>query len=134
MYSRIKSSLKFSTRTEQNLVKINSLFVIVFLNLWDFLISREFFNGMVLGILMFGPPTFLWIIGTARAAALTTLISIFEFALLAVFVLEGFELGGAATTLKSVFWLPYLLMAAVNGFWGLKIYSEYREKKSLRND
>jgi len=134
MYSRIKSSLKFSNRIEQNLVKINLLFVVVFLNLWDFLISREFFNGMVLGILMFGPPTFLWIIGTARAAALVTLISIFEFAVLAVFVLEGFELGGAATTLKSVFWLPYLLMAVVNGFWGLKIYSEYREKKSLRND
>ena len=132
MYSRIKSSLKFSNKIEQNLVKINLLFVFVFLNLWDFLISREFFNGMVLGILMFGPPTFLWIVGTTRAAALVTLISIFEFAVLGVFVLEGFELGGAATTVKSVFWLPYLLMAVVNGFWGLKIYSEHREGKENR--
>jgi len=124
--------IKIQGKLEKNLVRINLLFIVIFLNIWDFLISREFFNGMVLGILMFGPPTFLWIVGTARAAALTTLISIFEFAVLAVFVLEGFELGGAATTLKSVFWLPYLLMAAINGFWGLKIYSEYREKKVIK--
>jgi len=58
------------------------------------------------------------------------LISIFEFAMILIFVLEGFELGGAATTLKSIFWIPYLLMAGVNGFWGLKIYSEHREKKT----
>jgi hypothetical protein len=127
-----KTLIKFSGNFGKNLVRINLLFIFIFLNIWDFLISREFFNGMVLGILMFGPPTFLWIVGTARAAALTTLISIFEFAVLAVFVLEGFELGGAATTLKSVFWLPYILMAAVNGFWGLKIYSEHREGKENR--
>jgi len=46
-----------------------------------------------------------------------------------VFVAEGFELGGVATTLKSIFWLPYLLMAGANGFWGLKIYSEHREER-----
>jgi len=124
--------IKFSDRFEKNPVKINLLFIIIFLNIWDWAISREFFNGMVLGFVMFGPAIFLWLVGTVRAAALVTLISIFEFALMTVFVLEGFELGGAATSLKSIFWLPYLLMAGVNGFWGLKIYSEYREKKNKK--
>ena len=90
--------------------------------------SREILNAMVLGILMFGPAVLLWIIGTIRAAALVTLISLFEFVVIAVLIVEGFELGGAATTLKSVYWLPYLLAAGANGFWGLKIYSEHREK------
>src|SRR3990167_9466561 len=100
--------LKIEGKFEKNLVKINLLFIIIFLNLWDFVISREVLNGMVL----------------------VTLISIFEFAMILIFVLEGFELGGTSTTLKSVFWIPYLLMAAINGFWGLKIYSEARERKA----
>ena len=118
-----------SDKMEKNLVKINLVFIFIFLNLWDFVVSREFFNGMVLGILMFGPAVFLWFVGTVRAAALITLISIIEFMVLVVFVLEGFELSGVSTTLKSAFWLPYLIMGGVNGFLGLKIYSEYREKK-----
>ncbi|KKR57641.1 MAG: hypothetical protein UU05_C0029G0012 [Candidatus Curtissbacteria bacterium GW2011_GWA1_40_47] len=121
--------IKIYGRFEKNLAKINLFFIFIFLNLWDYLISREFFNGMILGLVMFGPAVFLWFVGTVRAAALVTLVSIFEFGVMTVFVLEGFELGGAATPLKSIFWLPYLLMAAVNGFWGLKIYSDYREKK-----
>ena len=120
--------LRIQGKFEKNLVKINLLFIFVFLNLWDFAISREFFNGMVLGLVMFGPTAFLWLVGTMRATVLVTLISIFEFAMILIFVLEGFELGGTATTLKSVFWIPYLLMAGVNGFLGLKIYSESREK------
>src|SRR3990167_8200176 len=96
--------IKISGKFEKNLVKINLLFIIIFLNIWDFIISRELLNAMSLGILMFGP--------------------------VAVFVAEGFELSGVGTTLKSLFWLPYLLMTAVNGFWGLKIYSEYRERKA----
>ena len=124
--------LKIKGKFEKNLVKINLLFIFVFLNLWDFAISREFFNGMALGFVMFGPTAFLWLVGTMRATVLVTLISIFEFAMILIFVLEGFELGGTATTLKSVFWIPYLLMAGVNGFWGLKIYSEYREKKKAK--
>ena len=122
--------LKIEGKFEKNLVKINLLFIIIFLNLWDFVISREVLNGMVLGILMFGPAAFLWLVRTMRATVLVTLISIFEFAMILIFVLEGFELGGTATTLKSVFWIPYLLMAGVNGFWGLKIYSEARERKA----
>ena len=114
---------------DKNLTKINLLFIFIFLNIWDYFISREFLNGMVLGILMFGPAAFLWFVGTIRAVALITLISIFEFVVMLVFVLEGFQLGGAQTTFKSVFWVPYLLAAAVNGFWGLKIYSQWREKK-----
>ena len=49
--------------------------------------------------------------------------------MIGVFLAEGFELGGLESTLKSIFWLPYLVMAAINGYWGLKIYSDYREKK-----
>jgi len=112
----------------KNLFKINLVFIFIFLNLWDYAVSREYLNAMVIGILMFGLPSFLWFIGTVRAAALITLVSIFEFTVMAVFILEGFELGSGVISLKSIFWVPYLLMAAVNGFWGLKIYSDYREK------
>lgn len=121
-----------SGKFEKNLAKINLIFIFVFLNIWDFLVSREFFNGMVLGLLMFGPAAFLWFVATVRAAAMVTLISLFEFVVMLVFVLEGFELSGTEATLKSLFWLPYLLMAGVNGFWGLKIYSQWREKKNER--
>jgi len=126
---KIKAVFKISKKPAQNLLKLNLFFIFIFLNIWDYAVSRIFFNGMVLGILMFGPAVFLWFVGTVRAAALVTLISIFEFSVIAVFVLEGFEIGGIDTTLKSLFWFPYLIAAAVNGFWGLKIYSEYREKR-----
>jgi len=115
---------------KNNLFKIHLLFIFIFLNIWDYAVNRTFFNGMVLGLIMFGPSSFLWFIGTVRAAALITLVSIFEFTMMMVFSLEGFGLSGASvTTLKSLFWLPYLLMAGINSFLGLRIYSEYREKK-----
>lgn len=117
----------------KNYLKINLIFIFIFLNIWDFAVSREFINAMLIGAIMFGPAAFLWVVGTLRAISLMTLLSIFEFVVMLVFIAEGFELGGAATTLKSIFWLPYLLMAAVNAFWGLRIYSEYREKK-LKKD
>lgn len=110
------------------MAKINLLFIFIFLNIWDFLVNRAYFNGMIIGILMFSPSVFFWYIGNLRAVVLLTLISIFEFMVILVFVLEGFELGGFDTTFKSVFWLPYLAMAGLNGFWGLKVYSENREK------
>lgn len=125
----LRPFFKFSGKFENNLPKINLIFIFIFLNIWDFAISREFLNGMILGILMFGPATFLWFVGTVRAVALITLISIFEFVIMLVFVLEGFQLGGVQTTAKSVFWVPYLLMAGANGFWGLKIYSAWRERR-----
>lgn len=115
-------------KTYGRLAKINLLFIFVFLNIWDFVINRAFFNGMIIGILMFSPSVFFWYIGNLRAVVLLTLISIFEFTVILVFVLEGFELGGAQTSLKSIFWVPYLVMSGVNGFLGLKIYSEAREK------
>lgn len=116
-------------KVEKDLVKINILFVLVFLNIWDFVVSRQFLNAMTLGVVMFGPATFLWYIETLRSVALLTLVSLFEFVVMLVFILEGFELGGLDSTIKSVFWLPYLLMAVINGFWGLKIYSQWRESK-----
>lgn len=114
----------------KRLTRVNLLFILVFLNFWDFVINRTFFNGMAIGIIMFGPSLFLWYLGKLRAVVLLTLISIFEFMVMLVFVLEGFELGGSATTLKSIFWVPYLVMAGVNGFVGLKIYSERKEKNN----
>ena len=131
MKRKIISLLKWSKEREQNYVKVNLLFIFIFLNIWDFAVNKTFFNGMVLGVLMFGPAIFLWIVGTVRAAALITLISIFEFVVMAIFIAEGFELGGIGSTLKSIFWLPYLIMAGFNSFWGLKIYSKYRERKGV---
>lgn len=128
----IKSWFKISGKFEKNLTRINLLFIFIFLNLWDFVISREFLNAMILGLAMFAPAAFLWFVGNIRAVAFLTLISIFEFTVILIFVLEGFQLGGIDTTIKSVFWLPFLLMAGVNGFWGLKIYSEHREKKGRK--
>ena len=129
MNNHLKSLLKFSNRMDKNLVKVNLVFIFIFLNIWDFAVSRGFLNGMILGIVMFAPAAFLWFVGTFRAIALVTLISIFEFMMILVFVLQGFELGGASSTLKSVYWIPFLAMAGVNMYWGLKIYSENRDKK-----
>lgn len=120
-------------RTYGRLAKINLLFTFVFLNIWDFVINRAFFNGMFIGVLMFTPSIFFWYIGNLRSVVLLTLISILEFMVILVFVLEGFELGGAETSQKSVFWFPYLMMAGINGFLGLKIYSEAREKNIRKN-
>ena len=113
----------------KNLFKLNLIFVFIFLNIWDFLVNRDFFNGMILGILMFSPVIFLWLIGTVRAAALITLISTLEFLVLAVFLFQGMELSGFKSFLETSFWLPFLIVAGINGFCGLKIYSEYREQK-----
>lgn len=134
MFNKIKSFLKFTKDKERNYVKVNLLFIIVFLNIWDVLVSHQILNAMILGLVMFGPAAFLWLVGTVRAAALVTLISIFEFLMIAVFLAEGFELAGLASTFKSIFWLPYLVMAAINGYWGLKIYSVYREKKAKNGE
>lgn len=111
------------------LLKLNLAFVFIFLNIWDYAVNRDFFNGMILGMLMFSPAIFLWFIGTIRAAALITLISTLEFLVLAVFLFQGLELSGFRGFLESSFWLPYLIVAGINGFLGLKIYSEYREQK-----
>jgi len=111
----------------KNKAKFNLLFVLVFLNIWDFVVNRDFFNGMVMGIVMFGPAAFFWLIGTVRAAAVVTLISLFEFTVLSVFIIDGLSAG-----LKSIFWLPYLVMAGLNLFWGLKIYTNYRKKRKAK--
>lgn len=115
--------------SKQKILKTNLLFVFVFLNIWEFIISRELFNGMILGILMFGPVAFLWFMNTLRASMLATFLSIFEVTVLAVFVIEGFEFGGAAATVKSIYWVPYLGMAVVNMIVGLKIYADFKERR-----
>lgn len=125
----MKSNFLKIIKAKKFFFKFNLFFILIFLNIWDFVISREVFNAMVIGIFMFGPVAFLWLIGTVRAAALTILISIFEFMVMLVFVIEGFQLSGTGDSLKSLFWLPFLLMAGLNCFLGLRVYSEYREKK-----
>ncbi len=77
---------------------------------------------------MFGPVAFLWFMNTLRASMLATFISIFEVTVLAVFVIEGFEFGGALAAVKSVYWVPYLAMATVNMLVGLKIYADFKER------
>ena len=129
MINRLKNFVRPAEKNEKNYAKVNLLFVFLFLNIWDFAVNRAFFNGMILGIIMFAPAVFLWFVSTVRATAFVTLISIVEFVIIAIFLAEGFELGGISVTQKRIFWLPYLVAAGVNGFWGLKIYSNYREKK-----
>ena len=126
---RFKVIFKFANSAEKRLTQINLLFIFVFLVVWDFANNEQFLNAMTLGAVVFGPMAFLWFIGTFRAIALIVLISIFQFMVLLVFIGEGFELAGLDSTLKSIFWLPYLLMAGINGFWGLKIYSDIKDKK-----
>ncbi len=130
---RFKVIFKFANSTEKRLTQINLLFIFVFLVIWDFINNKQLFNAATLGIVIFGPAAFLWFVGTFRAIALIVLVSFFEFMMMLVFIAEGFELSGFESTLKSIFWLPYLVMAAVNGFWGLKIYSEYRENKLIHS-
>ncbi|HSX18982.1 MAG TPA: hypothetical protein VLE91_02490 [Candidatus Saccharimonadales bacterium] len=113
---------------EKKLFQLNLFFIFIFLNTWDYVINRTFFNGMLIGLVMFTPSTFLWFVGKLRAVALMTLISIFEFIIMLIFVAEGFQLGGAAITIKSVYWIPYFVMAGVNMAVGLKIYSDVKER------
>lgn len=129
----IKSFLKLNKNREKNYIKINLLFIFVFLVIWDFANNKQFLNAMTLGAAIFGPITFLWFVGAFRAIALIVLVSIFQFMVLLVFIAEGFELAGFESTLKSIFWVPYLIMAGVNGYWGLKIYSEMKEKRVLND-
>ena len=110
---------------------LNLIFIFIFLNVWDFAINRIFFNGMLLGLIMFAPIGLLWFIGKFKAVVLITLISIFEFVVMSIFVWEGFELSGASSSVKSVFWMPYLVAAGLNGFWGLSIYSKVKQNSQL---
>lgn len=114
--------------SKKNLFYLNLLFIFAFLNIWDYLISRDILNAMITGIFMFGPSMVLWFIAKIKGEILITLISIFEFVVMLVFVLEGFTLTGTAYAVKSIFWVPFLVMAGINSFYGLKYYSEYREK------
>ena len=110
---------------------LNIFFVFIFLNVWDFAINRSFFNGMILGVVMLAPVCFLWFIARFKAVVLLTLISLFEFMVMLIFVWEGFELNGFSATVKSVFWIPFLVAAGVNTFWGLSIYSKSTKKSQL---
>ncbi|MDP2632952.1 MAG: hypothetical protein Q8P25_04510 [Candidatus Curtissbacteria bacterium] len=129
---KIKKLFNFKGKLKERLLKLNLLFVFVFLNIWDFVISREILNAMALGLIMFSPAMLLWLVGSLRAVVLMTVISLFELMVMIIFILEGLQLGGIDTTIKSIFWLPYLVMVATNGFWGLKIYSEAKEKKEKK--
>lgn len=109
--------------------KVNLIFIFVLLNLWEFVINQIIFNAMMIGVILFGPIVFLWFLKRFRAVVLITLISIFEFMVMLVFLWEGFELNGAGVSVKSVFWFPFLVMAGLNSYWGLSIYSKKTERK-----
>ncbi len=102
----------------------NLAFVFVFLNLWDYFLNKTFFNGMILGLFMFLPALVLWFFNKFKGIVVLTLISIFEFMVMLIFVWEGFELSGINYSVKSLFWIPFLLVSALNAFWGLDIYSK----------
>lgn len=112
-------------------LRLNIIFIFIFANIWDFALNRSFFNGMVIALLMFGPAVFFWFVGNLRSMAVLTLYSIFEFIVMLVFVAEGLELGGKATILKAIFWLPYLVLAGFNSFWALGIYTKKKGQKSF---
>lgn len=112
-------------------VLFNLVFIFVFLNVWDFVVNRGFFNAMVFGVLLFSPAVFLWFIGNFRAVVLVTLISIFEFTMMFVFILEGLELSGLKLTGKTIFWAPYLAISGTNLVWGLRKYALEKKKRKI---
>lgn len=118
---------KLFKKNNLNIVKFNLFFVFVFLNIWDYIISRQLFNAMVLGIVMFAPVIFLWSIKSFKTSMLATLYSIFLSSVLSVFFVEGYE-AGAGWFVKISFWLPYLLAAVINAVWGLRIYAKYKTR------
>lgn len=122
--------LRRNLMTKRNLALLNVVFILVFLNLWDFLLSREILNAMMIGVFMFAPIAVLWFIGRLRSEVLITLISIFELVVMLVFVLQGFSLSELDLSSKTIFWIPFLVVAGFNSIWGLKFYSEYRESLS----
>lgn len=113
-------------------LRINLAFIFIFLNIWDFVAAHQVIYGMVAGIVLFGPTAFLWFISTIRTIVAVTLLSLIEFFILLILVVEGLHFGIVGVNLRSLYWLPYLVMCALNGFWGLSIYSDYRENKSVR--
>src|SRR5438477_10413314 len=97
----------------RKILKFNLIFIFIFLNVWDFAVSRILFNAMFVGIFMFGPIAFLAYLGRIKAIALLTLFSIVEFLMMTTFVLEGFQLSGVEYSLKSIYWLPFLIVAGI---------------------
>lgn len=132
--SKMKKMAKIKLLGRTNwMFKANVIFVFVFLNIWDFVTSREIFNAMVLGLFMFTIPAILWLSRDFKIVMLNTLISIMEFVTLLVFVMQSFEIGGAMNgASKSLFWMPYLLLAGFNAFWGLRIYSKNKKRVEKR--
>lgn len=118
---------KLFKKLKLDIVRINLIFVFVFLNIWDVIISRQLFNAMVLGIVMLAPVTILWSIKSFKASMLATMYAIFLSSVLTVFFVEGYE-PGTGWFIKMSFWLPYLAVMVINAFWGLRIYSKYKSK------
>lgn len=110
-------------------VRLNLLFVIVILNLWDLALNGKISDAAVLGILMFGPVMFLWHFKTIKTVAILILISLCEFVVMLIFIFQGLVLVGFESALRALFWLPYLIAAGANCFWGLKIYTKLKAAK-----
>src|SRR3989344_7623198 len=117
--------MKFFLKTKKpkDIFVVNLLFVIVFLNAWDILISHKIFNSMAIGIFLFSAPAILWLAAKIWSIALLTLISFVQFIMISVLLLQGIEVSGVGITSKTIFFTPFLLMNALNMIWGLKFYT-----------
>lgn len=116
--------LKF--RTPKDIFAANLLFIFVFLNIWDFAVSRKIFNAMPIGIIIFSVPAILWLVGKMWSIAMLTLISVVQFLIIGVLLLQGIQISGAGITTKTFFFLPFLAMTVLNMVWGLKFYGKFR--------
>ncbi len=116
--------MKLNLLSRRKILKTNLVFILVFLVIWELLLSGELFNGMIFGLMLFGPVAFLWYLDKIRASMIATLVSVFEVTILAVFLVESIQFGGAAATVKSIYWIPYFAMAVINTIVGLRIYKQ----------
>ncbi len=117
-------------KSPKEIFVLNLLFVFIFLNVWDLLISHKIFNAMAMGMFIFAPSLILWIFGKTWSVALVTLVSLIQFIILGVLILQGMQISGTDITLKTVFFAPFLLMAGVNMILGLSIYTKKVEAKT----
>jgi len=120
--------LKF--KKPKDIVIVNVLFVIVFLNAWDIAISHKIFNSMAIGIFLFSPPAILWLVSKIWSIALLTLISFVQFIMISVLLLQGIEVSGIGITSKTIFFTPFLVMNILNMVWGLKFYTNFKTRKA----
>lgn len=119
--------LKF--KKPKDIFVVNLLFVLIFLNVWDLVISHKIFNSMAIGIFLFSAPALLWLVSKIWSIALLTLISFVQLVMISVLLLQGIEVSGLGITSKTIFFTPFLAMNGLNMVWGLKFYTNFKTGK-----